>query len=141
MRARLARGDEDSLVNFWLYGTSFTTHPPALARSSPLPVPTLEILKARLEDLLDRVTTPGGNERLQFARRILAMRNADPATVDGRERARRLLLDARQRMIREFAATEQALAAARPGGDGALAAANATIFRDRGLSIRHVDPL
>ena len=32
VRARLARGDEDSLVNFWLYGTSFTSHPAALAR-------------------------------------------------------------------------------------------------------------
>ena len=134
VRARLARGDEDSLVNFWLYGTSFTTHPPAIARSSLVPVPTLEILRARLEDLLDRVTAPGNDERLQFARRILAMRNADPATVDGRERARRFLLDARQRMVREFAGTEQALAAARSGGDAALTVANATIFRDRGLS-------
>jgi SAM-dependent methyltransferase len=134
VRARLARGDEDSLVNFWLYGTSFTNHPPAIARSSLLPVPTLEILRARLEDLLDRVRAPGNDERLQFARRMLAMRNADPASADGRERARRLLLDTRQRMVREFAGTEQALAAARPEGAGALAAANASIFRDRGLS-------
>jgi len=134
VRARLGRGDEDSLVNFWLYGTSFTTHPPAIARSSLLPVPTLEILRARLEDLLDRVTAPGTDERLQFARRILAMQNADPATVGGRERARRFLLDARQRMVREFGGTEQALAAARSGGDAALTVANATIFRDRGLS-------
>jgi hypothetical protein len=37
-------------------------------------------------------------------------------------------------MIREFAATERALAAARTGGDGVLAGASATIFRDRGLS-------
>ena len=134
VRARLTRGDEDSLVNFWLYGTSFTTHPPAIARSSVLPVPTLEILRARLEDLLDRVTAPGSDERLQFARRMLAMRNADPATVDGRERARRFLLETRQRMVREFGGTEQALAAARSGGDAALTVANATIFRDRGLS-------
>jgi SAM-dependent methyltransferase len=135
VRARLARGDEDSLVNFWLYGTSFTNHPPAIARSSLLPVPTLEILRARLEDLLNRVSAPGNDERLQFARRILAMRNADPATVDGRERARRLLLETRQRMVREFASTERALAAARSGGEAAaLTVANATIFRDRGLS-------
>ena len=134
VRARLTRGDEDSLVNFWLYGTSFTTHPPAIARSSVLPVPTLEILRARLENLLDRVTAPGSDERLQFARRMLAMRNADPATLDGREQARRFLLETRQRMVREFGGTEQALAAARSGGDAALTVANATIFRDRGLS-------
>jgi hypothetical protein len=37
-------------------------------------------------------------------------------------------------MIGEFAGTERTLASARSSGDGALTAANATIFRDRGLS-------
>ena len=37
-------------------------------------------------------------------------------------------------MIREFAGTDQTLAAATPGGTAAVTAANATIFRDRGLS-------
>ena len=135
VRARLARGDEDSLVNFWLYGTSFTTHPPAIARASPLSASALDdIVKGRLNDLLDRVTTPRDNERLQFAHRVLAAHNADPRETAGRERARAFLLDARQRMMREFAGTDQALAAAKAGGTAALTAANATIFRDRGLS-------
>jgi hypothetical protein len=135
VRARLERGDEDSLVNFWLYGTSFTPHPPAVARASSLPASALEdLVRRRLEDLLDRVTAPADNERLQFARRLLSARNADPTVSGGRERARQFLLDTRQRMIQEFAGTERTLAAARPGGNGALAAANATIFRERGLS-------
>lgn len=33
IRARLERGDEDSLVNFWLYGTSFTRLPRATDRT------------------------------------------------------------------------------------------------------------
>jgi hypothetical protein len=135
VRARLERGDEDSLVNFWLYGTSFTSQPPAVARASPLSAAALDIIiKDRLEDLLDRVTTPGDNERLQFARRMLAARNADPADTPGRERARRVLLDTRQRMIREFAGTDQTLASATPGGIAAVTATSATIFRERGLS-------
>ena len=135
VRARVERGDEDSLVNFWLYGTSFTSQPPAVARASPLSAAALDmIIKDRLEDLLDRVTRPGDNERLQFARRMLAARNADPTDAPGRERARHVLLDTRQRMIREFAGTDQTLAAATPGGTAAVTAANATIFRDRGLS-------
>jgi hypothetical protein len=139
IRARLERGDEDSLVNFWLYGTSFTSQPPAVARASPLSAAPLSaaaldvIIKDRLEDLLDRVTRSGDNERLQFARRMLAARNADPTDAPSRERARRVLLDIRQRMIREFG-TDQTLAAATPGGTAAATAANATIFRDRGLS-------
>lgn len=135
VRARLARGDEDSLVNLWLYGTSFTSQRPAIARGSPLPSSALDnIVNARLNDLLDRVTTPRDNERLQFALRVLTARNADPRETGGRERARAFLVEARQRMIREFAAAEQALAAATPGGTAAVTAANATIFRDRGLS-------
>jgi hypothetical protein len=159
VRARLERGDEDSLVNFWLYGTSFTLHPPAVGATASLtvasseaalagarlpkatvPQPTLpaaapdDIARRRLEDLLDRVRSPGDNERLQFARRLLAARGADPATSDGRRRAGRFLLETRQRMIGEFAGAERTLAAARAGGDGVLAGANATIFRDRGLS-------
>jgi hypothetical protein len=135
VRARLERGDEDSLVNFWLYGTSFTSRPPAVARASTVSAAVLDdIVKGRLEDLLDRVTAPGDNERLQFARRLLTVRNADPSDAAGRERARQFLLDARQRMAREFAGTEQTLTAARTEGGAALTAANATIFHDRGLS-------
>lgn len=135
VRARLARGDEDSLVNFWLYGTSFTAHPPAIARAAPgSPSALDDILEGRLNDLLDGIMTPRDNERLQFAHRVLAGRDADPRQSGGRERARAFLLDARQRMIREFAGTDQALAAAKAGGAAALTAANATIFRSRGLS-------
>jgi hypothetical protein len=135
VRARLARGDEDSLVNFWLYGTSFTAHPPAIARTSSLSTSVLDdIVTKRLNDLLDGARAPRDNERLQFAHRVLAAHNADPSQTGGRERAREFLLGARQRMIREFAGTDQALAAAKAGGAAALTAANATIFRDRGLS-------
>ncbi|HKH74609.1 MAG TPA: hypothetical protein VKA59_24785, partial [Vicinamibacterales bacterium] len=129
VRGRLERGNEDSLVNFWLYGTSFTSRPPAVARASPLSASALDIIITdRLEDLLDRVAAPDDNERLQFARRMLAARNADPTDAPGRERARRLLVDARQRMIREFAGTGQTVAAATPGGTAAVTSANATIF-------------
>jgi SAM-dependent methyltransferase len=135
VRARLEQGDEDSLVNFWLYGTSFTTQPPAIGRASTISKAALDaIVSRRLEDLLDRAMTPGDNERLQFTRRMLAARKADPAADGGRERARRFLIDVRRRMTREFTNTEQVLEAARPDGTAALTAANATIFRARGLS-------
>src|SRR5688572_4030209 len=128
VRGRLARGDEDSLVNFWLYGTSFTAQPPAIARASPISASALDdIVKARLRDFLDRVTTSRDDERLEFALRVLTERNADPRVTGGRERAREFLLDARQRMLLEFANTDQALTAASAQGAAALTAANATI--------------
>jgi hypothetical protein len=134
VRARLARGDDDSLVNLWLYGTSFTSHPPAVARTAGGGVDVEELARRRLPDFLDGVRSPGANERLQFARLVLARRDIDASGRDGLERARRFLMDARRRMIEEFAATDRALAAA--GRDGAAVAAGtaASIFRDRGLS-------
>lgn len=135
VRARLARGDEDSLVNFWLYGTTFTAQPPAIARGASVPAATLDAAIARrLEDLLDGLSDPGENERLQFARSALLTRDISLGTAVGRERARRLLSDARQRMVREFAETDRTLAAVSGSDAGARAAANATIFRERGLS-------
>lgn len=135
VRARLSRGDEDSLVNFWLYGTTFTAQPPAVTRGSSLPAATLEATTGRrLEDLLDGLTAPGDDERLQFARSVLLTRGASLGTTVGRERARRVLADARQRMVREFAETDRALAAVSASDAGARAAANATLFRERGLS-------
>ena len=91
VRARVERGDEDSLVNFWLYGTSFTSQPPAVPRASPLSAAALDmIIKDRLEDLLDRVTRP----RRQRAPAVRpphacgAQRRRNPTDAPGRERAR-----------------------------------------------------
>jgi hypothetical protein len=134
VRARLARGDEDSLVNFWLYGTTFTSEPAAIARGAAPGVDIEELVRRRLDDFLDGVAAPGANERLQFSRRVLAARNADPSTRDGRETARRVMLDARRRMIGEFAATDRALASVSPDDAGGRAGAHASIFRQRGLS-------
>jgi SAM-dependent methyltransferase len=136
IRARVARGDEDSLVNLWLYGTSFTARARATAGEASAPASSVEeIARLRLEDFLDGVAAPGANERLQFARRVLAERGADPSTPAGRERARRYMVDARRRVIDEFAATNRALASEATSTDpGARVAAYASIFRERGLS-------
>ena len=133
VRARLARGDEDSVVNFWLYGTSFTTHPPAAATRTAA-ASADDLTARRLDDFLDGVRAPGANERLRFARELLVARQADPSTTEGRAAARTWLLETRRRMIDEFAATDRALAAAGRAGGGAATTAAATVFRARGLS-------
>src|SRR5262245_59321307 len=62
IRARLGRGDEDWVVNLWLYGTRFTRWPRAvegeisqLERGITLDA----LLAGRLEDLLDGLANPG----------------------------------------------------------------------------------
>lgn len=136
IRKRVEQGETDTLVNLWLFGTSFTALPPvraaALAASS---IDAADIVERRLDDLLDGVSSPGTNERLQLARDVVQSRNVDPGTPAGRERVRELLRAARARILAENRSTDAALArAAARGGPASEMAAHATIFSERGLS-------
>jgi SAM-dependent methyltransferase len=136
-RERLDRGDEDSLANWWMYGTSFTRLPPARARDLAQDDRyTLDqVLAGRLDDLLHALASARHDERLVFAREALQRRGIDPATRDGREAARRLLLAARARVREEFAYTDATLASAKASGDPTTQLdAISTIFKERGLS-------
>ena len=102
IRARLERGDEDSIVNFLLFGTTFTRLPRALNDSARIggPQRAAEIVRGRTADLIAGIASPGANERLQFVREVVARRGIDPTTASGREQARiyfRDLIDARGR--------------------------------------------
>jgi SAM-dependent methyltransferase len=138
IRARLAEGDEDSLVNFWLYGTTFT----ALPRATEQQMTSLrtramaeELLLRRLDDLVAGLASPGGNERLQFARQLVERHAIDPTTAAGQEQARIHLVKARERVIAAFARYRRvAESAKRPGNAGAELNAYSTMYRDRGLS-------
>jgi len=138
IRARLARGDEDSLVNFWLYGTTFTKLP----RATPQDVAQLasreqiaELLQRRLSDLIAGVESPGSNERLQFARRVVERHGIQPGTPQGRERTHDYLITLRERVIAETERYRKTLESATLLTDErAKLNAYATAYRDRGLS-------
>lgn len=136
-RERLERGDEDSLVNWWMYGTSFTRLPPARARDLAQDDRSRldEVLARRLDDLLHALASARHNERLVFAGEVFQRRGINPATRDGRDAARRWLLAARTRAREEFAQTDATLASAKASGDRTMQLeAISTIFKERGLS-------
>ena len=135
IRARLARGDEDSLINLLLFGTSFTTLPRALNDSSRLGGAdrAAALVRGRIGDLLRGIVAPDGNERLEFARDLLMRRGIDPTTSEGRERARAYMLAVMKRTSGEVATYVRTLDRARADGRGELAA-RSTLYRDRGLS-------
>jgi SAM-dependent methyltransferase len=78
IRARLQQGDLDSMVNLLLYGTSFTKQPrikvDAFAEAS-----RAGILRARVDDLIAGLRSPGDNERLTFLNGLLRSQGIDPS--------------------------------------------------------------
>jgi hypothetical protein len=138
IRARLARGDEDSLVYLWLYGTSFTAQPRATAAylaGIGAGEKAEALLIARLHDFVAAVASPGANERLQFARTYLMGKGINPATARGRAKALEFLVGAHERVIAENQRLLRTAQAARQSAAAEGAPdAYATLYRDRGLS-------
>ncbi len=137
IRARLERGDEDSIVNLWLFGTTFTKRPRADVRDVETlggPVAS-DIIQQRLEDLVAGIASPGTNERLQFARQVVERKAINPATEAGRDQLRLYLRESRRRVFAELEAYVRIRGSAALLNDqGAQVIANSTVFRDRGLS-------
>jgi hypothetical protein len=149
IRARLALGDEDSLVNFLLFGTSYTTQPRITSNeiveiaqaenrpsaTSPTTLAASKLLHARVEDLIQGLVSPRANERLLFARRLIEGKGQDPRTASGRGRLREYLLASVARVLNEQATYARALAAARQLGDPTEEfAERSRLYRSRGLS-------
>ena len=134
MALRLAQGDEDSLVNFLLFGTSFTRQPRALNDSSKLGGRDrgAAIVRARIDDLVAAVALPGANERLAFARDVVRQHGVDP---DAPADTRRYLVDVMRRVFGELDRYVREIDAAKSAADAdAEQTARATLFRSRGLS-------
>ena len=137
IRARLARGDLDTIVNWLLLGTTFTSRPRAileLSASDVVQIPA--VVAARAHDLVDALRTPGVDERRLFARRLLEQRGYGVATPAARERLEAFLLAEVARVAREQAGFARELADSRtPGDASAEFAARSRMFRTRGLSL------
>ena len=138
IRARLARGDEDTVINFLLYGTTFTD----VARPSPAEVATLtqnnddlpELIASRVEDFIRALDAPNQSERLQFARSIIVRNGIDSNSVSGRTQLRQFLTEGVQRGPTETMNISNALGAAIQQNDPNAILIEQTAFRDRGLS-------
>ncbi len=144
IRARLVQGDEDSVINFMLFGNSFTRKPritlTALAEvkqnaGTPEATAFAEVIQARAGDLIQGIVTPGNNERLLFARRLAESKGYDVKTDAGRKGMKQYLLKGLARVIGEQASYAKILESARMLGDpSGEFAERSKLFRDRGLS-------
>lgn len=149
IRARLALGDEDSLVNLLLFGTSFTKQrrvtPEEIARMAQpetggLPAAQssqlYQVLQARADDLIRGFDSPGNNDRLLFGRRVFSdQKKFDVHTPEGRAKLKEHLLANVLRVLTEQGGYAKALASARLLGDPSEEfAERSTLYRSRGLS-------
>lgn len=137
IRARVERGDEDSIVYFWHSGTSFTAVPPLSERSIARlggANAAARTVQQRLQDLVSGMASPGADERLRFAREVVERQGIDPSTPAGMMQAREYLETVRQRVMAEYEEHRRTLESAQLLDPVAALAAYVTLFRDRGLS-------
>src|SRR6516225_6989038 len=80
IRARLQQGDLDSMVNLLLYGTSFTKQP-RIQVESLTEASRAGTLRARVDDLVAGLRSPGNNERLTFLSGLLRSQGIDPEAL------------------------------------------------------------
>ena len=144
IRARLEQGDEDTIVNWMLFGTSFTSRPRAVlgavesgaAGDRELVLRrTIELISARIDDLLTALAAPGDDERRLFARAFLERKGLRFATAADRDVAREHLRAAVVRVANEQEQIDQELAATSGGDAKSEFAQRSRLFRTRGLSL------
>ena len=148
IRRRLAQGDDDSLINFLLFGTSFTRRPritlSSLAKVAGKPwrdssassesAAFAKEINGRIDDLIVAMATPGTNERLTFAKRLLDSKGYKP-TGASRAQIRQYLSDNFERMLNEQTGYARLLQSARLLGDpSAEFAERSKLYSTRGLS-------
>ena len=150
IRARLVQGDEDSIVNLLLFGTSFTRGPritlKALAGMQGKPLQNsqgdsaeatalLKAIQSRADDLAQAMAALKDNERLLFARRLIESKGYRLSSPSDRARVKQYLLASLARVMNEHASYAKILESARLLGDASEEfAERSKLFRDRGLS-------
>ena len=123
-RARVAQGEEGSIVNLLLFGTSFTSQPRITSRQLSQDQ-IRKALDARLDDFVRALAQPGDNERLHYALRLLS----------GGTPPRERLLSMIDRTMKEGEALGRLTAEAQRLGDPSLEfAERSRLYRERGLA-------
>jgi hypothetical protein len=149
IRARLEQGDEDTLINLLLFGTSFTRAPRVTqenltrlapqaqaASSDPQLQAAAPWIAARIEDLLTGAAAPGANQHLAFARGLLRLQGMDPGSPQGKAKGRTFLQMQVNRVLSEQESYRQVITAARELNDPfERMMQRATLYRQRGLSL------
>jgi hypothetical protein len=144
VRTRLEQGDEDTIVNWMLFGTSFTSRPRAVLGAVESGAAgdqeqvlrrTIELIQGRLDDLVKALAAPGSDERRVFARAFLQRKGLRFSTVSDRDAVRDHLLAAVVRIAAEQEEIDQELSTTSDSDPTTEFARRSRLFRTRGLSL------
>src|SRR4029077_2323022 len=102
IRARVARGEEDSVVNFLLFGVTFTKQPRITERNMDDGLADSEnIMQARIADMAAGIESPGSTGRMQLARAVVQRRRIEPSQRAGRDEVQKYLNAELKRFLAE----------------------------------------
>ncbi len=143
IRQRLEKGDEDSIVNQFLFGNSFTNQPrlteseiSRLAQEKSKDAVKLyeEVIRDRLEDFTNIVVSQSNNERMSFARDYFRKKiKFELNTPEGKLEIKRIVVASLVRVINEAKSYTAIIEQTRNNQDEEFAARSA-VYQSRGLS-------
>jgi len=121
IRSRLQRGDEETIVNWLLFGTTFTKLPrvtlDAPGGSAPDEAQRTKLIAARAADLVAALAAPEQDERRLFAQQLFAKQGYRTTSAPDRTRLLTHVNDLVQSVIAERAALTREIQAIRQAGD------------------------
>jgi hypothetical protein len=132
-KARLQRGEEDTLANFVLFGVSFTALPRLTAEIAD-PDEFDQRMRARIQNFVDALAAPGANERLQQLGALVTKLGYSTAAGEPRERLSEYVLQNVERYLIERQRYETS-AAKTQTNDTVPVSATAEFYKNRGLSV------
>jgi hypothetical protein len=143
IRQRLELGDEDSIVNQFLFGTSFTNQPRLtedeinrLAQEKSKDAVKLyeEVIRDRLEDFTNVVVSPTNNERMSYARDYFRKKiKIELSTIEGKTEIKKIVITSLFRAINEAKNYTAIIEQTRSNQDEEFRARSA-VYQSRGLS-------
>lgn len=135
VRGRLLRGDEDTVVNWLLFGRSFTKEPRVLFDLPPASNDLTRVISRRTTDLIAALTSRHPDERSLFARQLLAREGYKLDDARSRARLQKHFQDEIQRVLAERQQYAHREASFRPGDFADQMMVQSHLFQDRGLSL------
>jgi len=146
VRERLAKGDEDSLVNLLLFGTSYTRQPRLSAEffekvrasgdATHAQARLEQVIGNRTHDLVVAMAAPQRNERVDFMRKLIVNRGMGLTTPKEKAKVAVYLLQSFDHARTEFSGYMEEVRKAHASGDkDQELAVRARLFATRGVSL------